>query len=304
MTRICDYEGSKYRTEFWENENRDYEDLAERIAIRHMLPSSGHRIIEVGAGFGRLVDMYDGYDQIILTDYARTQLEEAQRFLGHDDRFIFVVSDVYKMPFVDSLFDALVMIRVMHHLVDVPSALKEIQRITHSDGVAIIEHASKRHIKSVLRWLMRRQEWNPFSPEPHEFVELNIDFHPGWMRQQFSEAQLDIQDTRSVSYYRVPMLKDRIPAKLLASLDGLTQPTGRWFQYAPSNFLKASPKKPHVATVMSDVVSDLFRCPSCLQSDLQDQGHLLHCSNCGHQWAVEDGIYDFKTPLNSTEVET
>ena len=31
---ICDYEGSNYRTEFWENQGRDYEDKAERVALR------------------------------------------------------------------------------------------------------------------------------------------------------------------------------------------------------------------------------------------------------------------------------
>ena len=101
MPRICDYEGSQYRSEFWGSHNRSYEDLVERIAVSNMLPKTGKRLLEVGAGFGRLVDMYDGYDQIVLMDYARTQLEEAQRFLGQDDRFTFVVADVYNMPFVD-----------------------------------------------------------------------------------------------------------------------------------------------------------------------------------------------------------
>ena len=95
LTRICNYEGSQYKKDFWENSNRQYEDLAERIALRKMLPPNGQRLIEVGAGFGRTVDLYKDYQQIVLVDYARTQLEEAQRFLGHDDRFIFVVADVY-----------------------------------------------------------------------------------------------------------------------------------------------------------------------------------------------------------------
>ena len=293
MPRICDYEGSQYRTEFWENQNRAYEDLAERIAIRKMLPSHGKRIIEVGAGFGRLVDLYDGYEQIVLMDYARTQLEEAQRFLGHDDRFIFVVADVYQMPFVESLFDALVMIRVMHHLADVPAALNEIYRITRRQGVALIEHASKRHLKSVLRWLLRRQDWNPFSPEPHEFVDLNIDFHPTWMRRQFASTGLIIHDTRTVSHYRLPLLKNHLPANLLARLDGLTQPTGRWFQYAPSIFLKASPDKPP-----STDPADFFQCPQCTNVQLQRFETYLSCDACGSQWSFQDGIYDFKTPRN------
>ena len=292
ISRICDYEGSEYRTEFWESQDRRYENLAERIAFQKLLPQQGRRIIEVGAGFGRLVDLYGGYEQIILMDYARTQLEEAQRYLGHDDRFVFVVADLYKMPFVNNLFDALVMVRVMHHLVDVPAALQEIERIVNPDGMTVIEHASKRHLKSVLRWLLRRQDWNPFSHEPHEFVELNIDFHPTWMRRQFAAAGLTIQAVRTVSHYRLPLLKKLFPASLLATLDGLTQPTGQWFQYTPSIFLQATPEKSPTADPVG-----FFKCPSCHSTSLQDHEVYLACLNCQRQWPFKDGIYDFKTPL-------
>ena len=102
MTRICDYEGSRYRADFWENQNRSYEDAVERVAMKKLLPPTGRRLIEIGAGFGRLVDLYQGYDQVFLTDYARTQLEEAQRYLGPDQRLTYVVADVYNLPFVDN----------------------------------------------------------------------------------------------------------------------------------------------------------------------------------------------------------
>lgn len=294
MPRICDYEGSQYRAEFWENKNRRYEDLAERIAIRKMLPPQGGRLIEVGAGFGRLVDLYEGYQQVVLMDYARSQLEEAQRYLGNDNRFIFVVAEVYNMPFVDHLFDTLVMVRVMHHLADVPTAVQEIHRIINPEGKAVIEHANKRHLKSVLRWLLRRQDWNPFGHEPHEFVELNIDFHPTWMRQQFISAGFAIRAVRTVSHYRLPWLKDRLPAPFLAALDGFMQPTGRWFQYAPSVFLEVTPDKPAVAEV-----TGFFRCPACGNANLQQFETILTCSNCHSRWECRESIYDFKTPLNS-----
>ena len=196
MPRICDYEGSRYRTDFWEGQNRAYEDGVERVAMQKLLPPRGERLIEVGAGFGRLADLYQGYRQVILTDYARTQLEEAQQYLGEDERFIFVVADVYHLPFVDSLFDTLTMVRVMHHLADVPAALTELHRIIAPNGTAVIEHASKFHLKSLLRWFLGRQAWNPFDPEPVEFVELNFDFHPAWMRQQFQSTGFQVKNCR------------------------------------------------------------------------------------------------------------
>ena len=73
---ICNYEGSRYSTEFW-TEDRAYEDAVERIALRALLPPSGRNIMEIGAGFGRLVDLYTQYNTVVIFDYARTQLEQA-----------------------------------------------------------------------------------------------------------------------------------------------------------------------------------------------------------------------------------
>ncbi|MDP3046960.1 MAG: class I SAM-dependent methyltransferase, partial [Chloroflexota bacterium] len=77
---ICDYEGSQYQHEFW-GLGRAYEDAVERLALRALLPAKGNRILEIGAGYGRLADLYANYHQIFLLDYARTQMEQAREFL-------------------------------------------------------------------------------------------------------------------------------------------------------------------------------------------------------------------------------
>jgi ubiquinone/menaquinone biosynthesis C-methylase UbiE len=299
LPHICDYEGSQYRIEFWEGQNRTYEDAVERIAMQKLLPPEGRRLIEIGAGFGRLAGLYQGYQQVVLLDYARTQLEEAQNYLGPDDRFTYVIADVYNLPFVNSLFDSLTMVRVMHHLTDVPAALAEICRVIIPNGTAVIEYASKFHLKSLVRWFLRRQDWNPFDHAPLEFVELNFNFHPAWMRQQFETAGLKVRNTRTLSHYRVNILKRLFPALLLAKLDSWAQPTGNWWQLSPSLFLQARAQKPDQLTAIG-----FFRCPKCSASKLSqekspfDQGELLTCQNCQRGWTFKDGIYDFKTPVN------
>lgn len=301
MPLICDYEGSRYRTEFWEGQNREYEDRVERVAIKKLLPLTGERLLEIGTGFGRLVDLYSGYQQIILSDYARTQLEEAQRYLGDDERFIYVVADVYNLPFVDNLFDALTMIRVMHHLANVPAVLTELQRVITPGGTAVIEHASKFHLKSLLRWLLRRQSWNPFDHTPLEFVELNFDFHPAWMRQKFAEAGLAVSNTRTVSHYRIDWLKRLVPTNWLVMLDSWAQPTGNWWQLTPSIFLQARPQKAQISSPIG-----FFKCPVCGSTDLSEPTSvvntseaLIGCNGCRRQWSLRDGIYDFKNPQSS-----
>ena len=80
---LCDYEGSAYRVEFW-TDARAFEDLAERRALHTLLPPRGARLIEIGAGFGRLADLYAGYSQVILVEPALSMLRQAQE---HPDAY-------------------------------------------------------------------------------------------------------------------------------------------------------------------------------------------------------------------------
>jgi ubiquinone/menaquinone biosynthesis C-methylase UbiE len=300
VPRICNYEGSQYRTEFWGTSARAYEDAVERVALRQFLPPSGRRLIEIGAGFGRLADLYRGYQQIVLVDYARTQLEEARRYLGNDPRIIYVVADVYRLPFVDDLFDTLTMIRVMHHLTDVPAALAEIHRIVTPDGITIIEHANKLNLKAIIRWYFKQQTWSPFTPAPVEFVEMNFNFHPAWMRQQFLAANLQVINTRTVSHFRHEFLKRTLPTPVLVTMDSVAQRSGNWWQLTPSVFLQARAQK------RSSIAHyGFFRCPHCLTPALTasqrlDPGHyILICRTCHAGWSLKNGIYDFKTAIQA-----
>jgi len=293
MARICDYEGSLYRTDFWEGQGREYEDLAERIALRKLLPPAGARLVEIGAGFGRLVDLYAGYGQVVLLDYSKSMLRQAQDQLGRGGKYIYVAADLYGMPFVDSLFDTTVTVRVLHHVRNIPVAFQEIQRVLKPGGVYVLEYANKRHLKAILRYLLGRQSWSPFAPEPYEFVELNYDFHPAWMNARLTEAGFTIGRGLAVSYFRVPFLKRLISPRLLAALDGLLQWPTAPLKLAPSIFIRAKVEKEDAQAESRG----FFRCPSCHGSDLIEAEEALTCRGCGQGWAKDDGIYDFKQPV-------
>ena len=165
--RLCDYENSSYRTDFWEGQGREYEDRAERLALRRLLPPAGRRLVDVGAGFGRLSDFYEGYEQVVLLDYSTSLLRQAQERLGRDPRLAYVAANFYAMPFAAGTFDAAMMVRVMHHVEDVPAFLGQMGHILAGGGSFVVEFASKRHLKSILRWALGRQRWSPFDPEPY-----------------------------------------------------------------------------------------------------------------------------------------
>ena len=299
---ICDYEGSDYRTRFWVSQGREYEDLAERHAMRHLLPRQGTRLLEVGTGFGRLVDLYQPYDQIILLDYSKSLLRQAQQHLGRDERYLYVAADLYRMPLDDAVVDTVCMVRVIHHLADVPGALRQIQRVLQPGGAFLLEFASKLHLKSILRYAFRRQGWNPFARAPVEFVELNFDFHPQWMFDRLAEHGLNVEHIRTASRFRIPLLKRIIPPRLLAGMDGALQGLGAWWQLTPSVFVRARRAQNGATRPTASgrlPAEQIFRCPICEHGEWQRTEAALHCQSCGSRWTIDDGIYDFKAPAHT-----
>src|SRR5579871_1477725 len=185
---ICDYEGSTYRKDFWEGKGRDYEDAVERIALRRLLPPTGRRFVDFGGGFGRLVNEADGYDQVVVADYSRTMLQDAQSRLGRGDRYLYVAADLYRLPFAANAFDAAILCRVIHHLADAPAALRQIRASLAPGATFVLEYANKHNLKAMVRYLLRLQTWSPYSHDPIEFVKLNFDFHPAYIQQALKDA--------------------------------------------------------------------------------------------------------------------
>ncbi|KAA3642908.1 MAG: class I SAM-dependent methyltransferase [Chloroflexi bacterium] len=290
---VCDYEGSDYQSSFWDEGGRAYEDRVEAIALKRLLPASGELMLEVGAGAGRNTPRYHGYQRIVVMDYSRTQLQQAQQRLGRSERYIYVATDVYKMPFVGSLFDGATMIRVLHHMADAPKALAEVRRVMQPGGTFILEFANKLNLKAILRYLFRRQDWSPFTREPVEFVALNFDFHPAAVRQWLQEIGFSIKRQLTVSHYRIGFLKRTVPVAILAWLDSLAQWTGDLWQLSPSVFVKSQAN----AEGQKAAADSFFQCPQCAQPLPDTDKDYLECTNA-HRWGIIDGIYDFKSPLS------
>ncbi len=291
---ICDYTGSDYQTSFWEQGGREYEDRAEAIALRHLLPKSGKLMLEVGAGAGRNTPRYAGFERVALVDYSLTQLEQAQARLGRSDRYLYVAADAYRLPFVDGLFDGATMIRTLHHMADAPRALAQVRSALQPGAVFILEFANKQNMKAILRYLLGQQTWSPFTREPVEFAALNFDFHPAAVKAWLTEAGFRVEKTRTVSHFRLAPLKRLIPAWLLVRLDGLVQWTGALWQLTPSVFVRARAKGEVVAHTPPTDVLRWFKCLSCGHTPLERSGEALVCPACAARWIVQGGIYDFR----------
>jgi len=291
---VCDYEGSSYQASFWERGGRQYEDCAEAVALKRLLPKSGRLLLELGAGAGRNTLRYAGFERVVLLDYSRTQLQQARERLGEGERYVFVAADIYRLPFVDGLFDAATMIRTLHHMADAPAALRQVRAVLEPGAAFILEYANKRNLKAILRYLLRRQAWSPYGREPVEFAKLNFNFHPRAIRAWLNGLAFRTEKALSVSTFRVGILKRTVPTGILVGMDSLLQWTGGVLPLSPSVFLRARAvgENPPAAAPGA-----FFKCPACGSAPLEQKKDALACPGCKQKWGIKDGIYDFKEPL-------
>jgi ubiquinone/menaquinone biosynthesis C-methylase UbiE len=292
---ICDYEGSEYQQVFWDSGDRAYEDLCEANALKRLLPTHGRLLLELGAGAGRNTPRYRGFERIVLLDYSRTQLQQARTRLGDSDRYIYVAANIYALPFIPSLFDAATMIRTLHHMVNPLAALQETSRVLEPQGRLILEYANKRNLKAILRYLVKKQPWNPFSWELVEYTRLNYNFHPMAVEEWLATCHFQILNRITVSHFRIGLLKRIVSPRLLAFVDSIFGRSGNLLQLSPSVFILA---KSNVLGMTKG--TGFFRCPACGSSHLADttvsNNRFLKCSGCLLCYPVRDGIFDFKEP--------
>jgi hypothetical protein len=79
----------------------------------------------------------------------------------------------------------------------------------------------------------------------------------------------------------------------------LLQGTGELWQLTPSVFVRAQ-RQPtdgqETAVPDTTDLCQIFRCPSCEQSRWNRSETEMLCLSCGARWAIDDGIYDLRTP--------
>lgn len=120
---VFDYNNVNYQ-DFWQQTDRRYEDAAERIALRRLTKTMQGSCLEIGCGFGRLVDEYaPRCSQVLLTDCTAHLIEAARQRV--DSLGLTNVEcrqlDLYKLEECGRRFDNAICVRVMHHVEDVPA---------------------------------------------------------------------------------------------------------------------------------------------------------------------------------------
>ena len=221
---ISDYNGYDYKKIFWEDADREYEDQADRMAIRKLLPKRMEKFADIGGGYGRLATEYlKRARKVYLFDYSKA-------------------GDIYKLPFKDEELDGLMMVRVTHHLKDMDKAISELYRVLKPGGVAVIEVANKRTLPKMVRFVTRRSKVNPFDKKVANYKEISADgfynYHPKYVEEIFEKAGFKREKVLSVSNFRSGKLKKLFGTKNLVKMENKAQSVLAPVRFAPSIYYK------------------------------------------------------------------
>ena len=246
------YDSYNYK-DFWKS--REYDHQADVVVLRKFLnkiKNGGQRVIEVGAGFGRLVPHYfSRYKEVILIDPSMVQLKNAQRdFEKTYPNLSFVRGIAQKMPFEDNYADTIICVRVSHYISDFSKPIKEFMRVLVPGGYLILEVANKLHMKArFLALLKGKSNWlaspNPISRKSGNEDDIPfVNHNPTTIENELLINRFEIISVQSVSNFRSPLLKKIFPVKIIIFFELLMQRPLARFWFGPSiYFLARKPNK-------------------------------------------------------------
>jgi len=238
---VSDYNGYDYKKIFWEDADREYEDQADRMAIRKLLPKRMEKFADIGGGYGRLANEYlKRAHKIYLFDYSKSELAQAKEIYG--DKLDTKAGDIYKLPFRDGELDGLMMVRVTHHLEHLDRALEELYRVLKPGGVAVIEVANKRTLPKMARFVTGRSKENPWSKNPSNYTEICetgfYNYHPKYVEELFKRIGFKQEKVLSVSNFRSQTLKKVFKTDRLVKMEDTAQKALAPIRFAPSIYYK------------------------------------------------------------------
>lgn len=240
MTSVCDYKGFDYKAEFWDNANRDYENLLEQALVRELVAKYGVSngdLMDLGCGFGRLFPAYESTQgRMILFDYAQNLLEQAKAAI-QDPRVRFVQGNAYALPFSFPVADTIVSVRTLHHFSDLETLFANVRQTLKPGGIFIFEIPNQRHILNRIKYRLGRLKQDPNALESLRHSDVYVNHHPQAVYCHLKAAGLEICETINTSFFRSRLLKRLVSARKLVALDRAIQRSS--WEIGPSVYVAA-----------------------------------------------------------------
>lgn len=223
----------------WEDAEREYEDQADRLAIRKLLPKRMSKFADVG-GYGRFASEYLKHaHQVFVFDSSKTRAKQVKEVYG--EKIEIKTGDFYKLPFKKDELDGVMMVRVAYQIEHLDKAIKEAYRVLKPGGVLILEIANKRTLPQMARFFTLRSKVNPFDKTVANYKEETdevYNFHPKYAEDIFGKVGFKKEKVLSVSNFGNKSLKKVLRTSNLMKMEEKVQSAFAPIKFAPSIYYK------------------------------------------------------------------
>lgn len=241
-------------TSYWEG--REYEHRAEVEALKDLLGKIPKltKILEIGAGFGRLVPIY-AYraKKLIVSDPSAGLLKDARKKVKqYKPRFIHAGYDTLVEKLRAKTIDLVILVRVLHHIEDPKDCFEAVNRLLDDRGYFILEFANKSHFKAKVKEFFKGNLTYPFDIFPKDIRSERskkkdtipfYNYHPDKIAEMLEKTGFEIIEKRSVSNFRSPLLKRTFPINFVLTIEKLLQKPLACLNFGPSIFILARKTK-------------------------------------------------------------
>jgi ubiquinone/menaquinone biosynthesis C-methylase UbiE len=235
---------------------RGYEHKSEILAIRAFLNriKKIKTILEIGAGFGRIVSHYSfRAKKIILSDSSSRALKMARETFKSKHNFKYIHSSLENLPTKvrSSTIDLIILVRVLHHIRDISLAFKIMNKMLKPGGYLLFEFANKKHIKATFNHILKGNfsfiiDRATTDIRSKKAIKMNalpfLNYHPEKIKSVLDEFGFEVIEKRSVSNIRNTFLKRVFSTDILLFFEKRLQVPFSYFDFGPSIFVLARKK--------------------------------------------------------------
>jgi SAM-dependent methyltransferase len=213
----------------------------------------------------------------------------AVRDFGHGPNLHFIAADANHLPFKDEVFEALLSIRVFHHMPDPARFMNEAARVLVKGAHAIIQYGNKRN---PLR--MVRRGLSSFRHD-HQSIPGGTLWgtHPAYFRKLARNAGLEPHRVRGTGFLHqfvraAPILS--LPGQILEPvLDTIFGPM-RLAPEAIEDLEKTTGSRPAQRPMH---LQEILACPAC-RGALASESEALRCTACNRTFPRRGKILDLR----------
>jgi SAM-dependent methyltransferase len=115
------------------------------VALKLLQPSTGDRIVDLGAGGGWCSDLLQRLNRSSVAVDISLEMLRVSRERKTRAPITAVAGDLERLPFVDGAFDKAICLSALHHVPDMAAAVREISRVLTGKGVAVFSEPGAGH---------------------------------------------------------------------------------------------------------------------------------------------------------------